>query len=105
MNTIKKRTEYSASLRRFMSHKTGQAYGKEHTFNDEELLAITPDDLVKFFNLLAYGVDSPDADAKPTACRSSTLYNYKKKISFFHPRKNQPWDPIWGKETQRAACK
>ena len=94
MNTTAKQREYQSSLRRFMEHKDKCEYAKDESFTEEQLLAIHPSHIVAWFNLLAFGKEVPDVDDKPTGCRSNTLLNHKKRLSFFHPRKNHTWDPI-----------
>ena len=94
MNTTARRAQYSSSLRRLMEHKTKEAYAKTREFTEEEVLDLTPADIVGWFNTLAYGTPTPEPDARPTGCRSTTLLNHKKRISYFHPRKDQQWDSI-----------
>jgi hypothetical protein len=63
------------------------------SFTQEELVAITPADLARYFNMLAFGVEDPSADDRPTKCRANTLQFLKKSLSSFMPRRMQ-WDPI-----------
>ena len=79
-----------------MNANDGVTHPPTKVFSQEELLAITPTHVVEFFNVKAYGKKNPAPDDKPTKCRSTTLLNYKKKISWFHPQKDQQWDSIWG---------
>ena len=98
MNNAARCKEYFPALCRFMGHKDGTTYRPATAeFSEEALLAILPTHLVSFFNKLAFGVEDPAAGALPTECRSSTLYNYKKKISWFHPLRDHQWDSIGGR--------
>ncbi len=60
-------------------------------FSQEQLLAITPDDLRRWMCVRAFGVPEPGPEDRPTHAQSISLENAKKAISFFMPRK-QPWD-------------
>ena len=60
------------------------------------LLRIQPEDVVRYFNMKAYGKMYPGTDDVPTLCRSSTLTVYKKAVSFFCPRTTMAWDEIAG---------
>ena len=100
--TTAKPKDYEAALCQVMNAKDSVTHPPTKVFSQEELLALTPTHIVEFFNLKAYGKKNPAPDDKPTKCRSTTLLNYKKKISWFHPRKDQQWDSIRGKGTQRA---
>ena len=94
--TETKPKDYEAALRQLMNLKDGVTHPPTKVFLQEELLAITPTHVVEFFNVKAYGKKNPAPNNKPTKCRSTTLLNYKKKISWFHPQKDQQWDSIWG---------
>ena len=95
-STSAKQRDYASSLRRLMEIKDGTTYPKDKQFTQQELLAITPDHVVAWFNEMAYGTKTPAPEARPEKCRSNTLLNHKKKVSFFHPRKDQQWDSIRG---------
>ena len=56
------------------------------------MLTLTPADVCRFFSLKAFGTPTPDADAKPTCGRSSSLESYKKEISFFMPNRLIGWN-------------
>jgi hypothetical protein len=60
-------------------------------FTEQQLLALQPVHVQQFFNLLAYGKTHPTPDDRPTLCRHSTLDQYKKAISYFHPNQLNPW--------------
>ncbi|KAI2509856.1 hypothetical protein MHU86_4567 [Fragilaria crotonensis] len=90
----KKEKIYYRYLVCFMTFKDNTDYDKDSNiveFTQEQLLAITPDDLKRWMCVTAYGVADPGPDDRPTHARSVSLENAKKAISFFMPRK-QPWD-------------
>jgi hypothetical protein len=74
-----------------MSYVNGMEYPKDKHFSVNELLRIQTSDVVKFFNLLAYGIEHPTENDRPTYCRSTTLEQYKKSISHYLPNKDSPW--------------
>ena len=67
---------YKACLRQLMSFKDGVNYTSDREFTPEELQALTPDDIYRYFKLLAYGNADANEDAEnPTEARSSaTLF-------------------------------
>ena len=86
--------KYRPMLIRFMGFTDGREYPKTQTFTTEELLAVTPEHLVGFFSLLAYGMANPGSNDCPTHARHTTLYNYKKTIFHFMPHRTVMWDKI-----------
>jgi hypothetical protein len=85
---------YRSIFINFMRWKDAINYEDNEQFNDEILCSLEPDDICRWMNLKAYGVEEPDSEARPTHCRSSTLEFIKKSISSFIPRRSAPWDPI-----------
>jgi hypothetical protein len=61
-------------------------------WTQDELLEITPDEIARWFKLLAYGTATPSPTEHPTFYRSSNLEQAKKSISFFMPNKHMSWD-------------
>jgi hypothetical protein len=57
-------------------------------WTQDELLEITPDEIARWFKLLAYDTATPSLTELPTFCRSSNLEQAKKSISFFMPNKH-----------------
>ena len=84
--------QYHPHLVKLMSWKDGQAYAKGHQFLDADILRITPDDIVRWFKLLAYGTSTPGPDDHPTQHRSSGLAFAKKAISYFIPDNSVAWN-------------
>ena len=102
MNTAAVNPDYRSSIRHLFSFLYEESYAKDHVFDNEKLLSLTPADLCRWFTHLSFGTDSPSPEQLPTTCCSNTLLGHKKKIFFFHPRKDQQWDLIWGRGTRHA---
>jgi hypothetical protein len=84
---------YKRYLCAFMAWKDGlveQPYPTSVEFTQEQLLSITPTDIKRYFQLKAYGMEEPGPNDNPTECRSSTLQQIKKALSFFMPNQ-QAW--------------
>ena len=54
-----KKVNYKPYLIKFMSHKDGRKYGKDHAFSVEELLEITPESIAAFMYKRAYNSETP----------------------------------------------
>ena len=61
----------------------------------ERLLEVTPLTIRDFLVHKAYGTKDIDDKSRPIKLRSSTLQQYKKGISKYMVRKNQPWDEVF----------
>ena len=97
--------QYRPCLVSLMSHKDDTEYDRHRHFNQEELLTITPRDIVRWMNLRAYGTEEPGPDDKPTGRRSSGLGFAKKAVSWFMPNRNAHWnvESGWGNPTKSVA--
>ena len=91
-NTPKGAKRYWRTLLALMSLKDGLMYPSDHVFSPSDLLTIRPSHVVEFFCLKVYGTPYPEADAKPSFGRSSSLESYKKQISYFMPNKLVAWN-------------
>lgn len=80
MNQVNPR--YTACLVAFMSYTHGVQYGRDDTFTQEQLLAITPQQVADWLCIKAFGMVNPGEDDLPTLCRSGTLEVYKKASLF-----------------------
>lgn len=79
---------YKRKLNRFMEHKHKKPkkfYTDEHEFTLDELLQITPKDIVRFFCNMLYGKDKPAPNDLPTKGRARNATAYKSGISHFMP--------------------
>ena len=81
------------NLSRFLSYIDQVQYPALADFSNERLNQITDKELHRFLCFLAYGKENPGKEDHSTEARSNTVLHYKKSISFFIPRRNQPWDP------------
>lgn len=77
-------------------HQRPTVYPKDHVFEENELLPITPSDICRWMNVKAFGTADPDDNAPLVGSSWSSLGFMKKSISFFLPR-NAPWDPVEGR--------
>jgi hypothetical protein len=65
--------DYEPSLVKLMSFVDKVEYNKNHVFLQEKHLQLTPDMILRHFNVIAFGVPDPPLDANPTEARVSTL--------------------------------
>ena len=91
---VRTKNDYKSTLRHLLSHLDGVNYEKGHVFTEERLLGVTPEDVVEYFNVKAYGTSRPTDDDFPILARSSSLYHYKKSISSLMPNPHIPWNDI-----------
>ena len=89
----KERT-YKRTLLKLLDFKFPDRANNDEIPATPVLIELAPDDIVRFFKLKAYGKEEIGEDDLPTCCRSGTLLNFKKHISYFMPRKNVVWDSI-----------
>jgi len=64
-------------------------------FTEGRLIAITPEDIVRYFNHRSYGTETPSPEDHPTHGRVHSLYAWKKALSYFMPNKNMEWNEIY----------
>jgi hypothetical protein len=65
------------------------------SFSLERLISITTNDIVCYFNTMAYGTLYPtEDDPGPPLCFSSTLFYQKKTILYFVSHQNMLWDDL-----------
>lgn len=100
--------EYHATLVHFMEFFHGGVIydAKRETFTRDQLLEIQPNDLKRYFGMLAYG--DPDYDInkghRPVHARSSCISQYKKAISYYMPNRVATWCNGQGNPTKSAEC-
>ena len=76
-----------------MAWKDGHNYDPATTeFTQEQLLEIRPSHIVRYMSLLAYGMETPEDNSRPTHRRSSGMEFQKKALSFFMPNQNAKWN-------------
>jgi len=58
-------SRYKSTLVAFMSYRDGQNYGKDHEFTQQELGAITPEELTRWMCLKVYGIEELGPNNNP----------------------------------------
>ena len=73
----------------------GRVFAESYVFNQEELLAVTPDTLKAYLMVKIY--DNPEANPdvdSPLNYRLNSLLFWKKAWSYFMVNRNMPWDEV-----------
>ena len=101
--------QYKRVLVRFMSWKHGKpvSFGKNslifnendiypthHDFTTEELLEITPEDIVKWISLMAYHNENPSKEDRPIYATRNSLSYTKKALSYFMVHCPMQWNDV-----------
>jgi len=84
--------QYHPTLRKFMGWRNHTQYPKNHVFSPEELQGITPEELVRWFKLIAYGTETPGPDDRPMLRRSTGIAFCKKAISYYMTDVGAAWN-------------
>jgi hypothetical protein len=58
-------------------------------FSQEDMLAITPDHVHRYFCLITYGKEEITEDDRPTLLREGSVQYVKKAISFYVPHSSE----------------
>ena len=75
---------HKATLIMLMSFKYGQEFSRDHEFTEEELQAVTPNDIYQYFKFRVYGDSNADEDSlNPIGARSNAVKFWKKAISYY----------------------
>ena len=61
-------------------HQRPTAYPKDHIFEEGDLLTITPNDIVRWMSVKAFGTSDPDENAQLVGSSWSSL-GFMKKVS------------------------
>jgi hypothetical protein len=83
---------YKSVLIAFLSRRDGVAYDNDTIFPADVLSGITEEEVLRWLNYKAFGIDNPGNEDLPFHGRSSTLHFHKKAISFFIPNKHFKWN-------------
>ena len=105
MVNIRDRRQYARNLGKFVRYHYNDPNWEDGVVPTlEQWGQIGPNDVRAWLNFVTFGqpedpeemMDDGDDDAAPpqVALRSTTLEYYKKSISFFHPMKRSPWNPL-----------
>ncbi len=62
-------------------HQKPTPYPKDHEFEEDDLLAITPNDIVRWMNVKAFGKTEPDENSQLVGSSWSSL-GFMKKVSY-----------------------
>ena len=85
---------YKSTLIKFMSWRDGASYAKDHEFTQQQLGAITPEEIHRWMCLKVYGMEEPGPGDNPTEGRSNSLLYWKKALSFFMPNNGPAWNVL-----------
>ena len=88
---------YKPILARMMSYLDDQIYDQDENFTEQQLGALTANDVMRWFNFETFGVPDPpnDHDMIPNR-RTNTIKFWKKALSFFMPNRLTAWNAISG---------
>ena len=86
------RNDYKRTLIHLMNYTNNLEYPRDYQFTDTELRQLTPEKIMRWFNVKAYGTPVPHTDANPIHARASLIMYYKKAISSFIPDRHLPWN-------------
>ena len=94
----RKKNDYYPDLCRFMSythHGDLTHYPPKTTsmFSNDSLVALTPENVVKYFNFLTHGNPNPAGNELPKLMRKYTIQYKKKAISFYMPHHGE-WNSV-----------
>jgi hypothetical protein len=92
MPTTENIKKYKSVLCAFLSRRDGVVYNNDTTFDDDVISGITEEEVLRWLNFKAFGVENPGHDDLPSHGRSSTLHFHKKAISFYIPNKHFKWN-------------
>jgi hypothetical protein len=90
------KNDYHATLIHFMTFANGIVYVKDHPYVQDELAPLSPDVIARWMCQKAHGTPEPNPDASPTQAQSSSLYYWKKAISYYMLNHLMPWNAISG---------
>ncbi len=92
-------TESAKAYKRNLFHCLNYLDGTNLNINTDDiphqrLQELTPQDLMRWFNMKIFGVENPPDTATPTLLRSSSILFWKKSISYFMSNRNHAWNEI-----------
>ena len=74
--------KYKSTLDNLLSFVHNTVYTRDTTYTKGELRALTPENVLHWMNLKAFGVTDPPVDANPTLARANSLEYWKKPCRF-----------------------
>jgi hypothetical protein len=92
-----KQETYSGHIAKFMNFLNDTNHSNDHQYSDEELIQLTPNHIIKFFQFKVFKIldDQPinKATDRATGWRA-ILEAYKRSISYFMPNRIPSWDQM-----------
>lgn len=86
---------YRRRLRPLMEHVHGRTFAEDHVFTQDELLAVTPENMVAYIKIQVYDNEDADPDIDPPVhFRSNTVKFWKKAWSYFMVNRSMPWNEV-----------
>ena len=93
-NSTPSNKSYQSTLVAFMSFFCNVSFNRTHLFSADDLNAVSPQDIVRWMNVKAFGEENPPDSANPLYARSSSLEFWKKALSFYMPNRLLQWNTI-----------
>ena len=93
-NSTPSNKSYQSTLVAFMSFFRNVPFNRTHLFSADDLNVVSPQDIVRWMNVKAFGEENPPDSANPLYARSSSLEFWKKALSFYMPNRLIPWNTI-----------
>ena len=93
-NSTPSNKSYQSTLVAFMSFFRNVPFNRTHLFSADDLNAVSPQDIVRWMNVKAFGEENPPDSANPLYARSSSLEFWKKALSFYMPNRLLQWNTI-----------
>lgn len=78
----------------YMAYALNREFEKDNIFSIDELLQATPESIVRWMSIKAFGTAEPGPMDTPSKCRSTTLEMCKKAVSWLMPHRTAPWNTI-----------
>jgi hypothetical protein len=95
MNTSQQKV-YQPYLISYFAYTNKLVYAKRHVFSNDELLTITPESIVQWMCIKAFGVETVLVTDTSALCCSTTLEMGKKVKSFFMPHRTKACNAATG---------
>ena len=114
------RNDYKRTLIHLMNYTNNLEYPREYQFTDTEFRQLTPEKIMRWVNVEAYGTPVPHTDANPIHARASSIMYYKRQfpLSFQtgicpgtlpgmretqrDPHWSPTWSDVWNKKEVRG---
>ena len=97
-NQREEKKVYKSHLVRCMNLVKGMNHPEDCIFDDDELYALLPEDILRYFALIVYGKEETLPTDQPTHGRSTNLEFAKKSISYYMPNRNM----VCNEQTQQG---